>query len=83
MARASPVSSSITDQPASGVFSIDKVEVGGVHFDGEATHDKRQSQYHPAPVFIAQNYAHFAGKSSLVDADFGPDNQVRMRFTIL
>jgi hypothetical protein len=63
--------------------STDKLEVGGVHFDSKATHDKRKSKYYPAPVFIAQNYTHFAGKRSLVDADSGPDNQVRMRFTIL
>jgi hypothetical protein len=63
--------------------STEKVEVGGVHFDRETTHDKRKRKYYPAPIFIAQNYAHFAGQSPLVDADSGSDNQVRMRFTIL
>jgi hypothetical protein len=62
--------------------STDKVKVGGIHLNGEATHDKRKSKYHPPPVLIAQNNAHLAGESSLIDADSGPDNQVRMRFTV-
>jgi hypothetical protein len=62
--------------------SSDKVKVGGIHLNGKATHDKRKSKYHPPPVFIAQNYAHLAGESPLVNADSGPGNQVRMRFTV-
>ena len=40
----------------------DEVEVGGVDFDRETTHDQRKRKHHPAPVFIAHNYAHFAGE---------------------
>jgi hypothetical protein len=61
--------------------STDKVKVVGIHLNGKATHDKRKSKYHPPTVFIAQNNAHLAGESPLVDADSGPDDQVRMRFT--
>jgi hypothetical protein len=62
--------------------STDEVKVGGIHLNGKATHDKRKSKYYSPPVFVAQNNAHLAGESPLVDANSGPDNQVRMRFTV-
>jgi hypothetical protein len=52
--------------------SSDKVKVGGIHFDGEASHDERKRKYHPAPVLIAQNDALSAGESPLLMRTLAP-----------
>ena len=63
-------------------ISSDIVNIGGVHFDGEASHDERKREYHPAAVLMAQNDTLSAGKKSLVDAHPGPNHQVGMRRNI-
>jgi hypothetical protein len=63
-------------------ISSDIVNVGGVHFDDEASHDERKREYHTAGVLVAQDDTLSARKNSLVDAHPGPNHEVGMRRNI-